>query len=158
MAKPKYTYGDQLRRATGGAVLTVKDVDDMAYHFHDGTFALIDDQDCYRLVRKASGYFRVTRTLDGLPLADCLHHGYETREEFRTALRRLTDRWGGRIGLQSGERNKFLLLRFPDTPGGVPDEAWLPLYMLTPCDPPPIATIPERDPDEEELDKAFGFD
>ena len=156
--EPLFTYGDQLRRKAGGPVLTVQDITATAYHFDNGTFALIDDQDCYQLVGKASGFFRVARTLDGLPLADYLHHGYETRDEFRTALRRLTDRWGGRIGEYVSERNKFLLLRFPDTPGGVPDEAWLPLYMLTPCERSPYAGKPERDPDEEELNRAFGFD
>lgn len=156
--KPNFTYGDRLRRTAHGPVLTIKDITATAYHFDDGTFALIEDQECYRLVEKASGYFQVATSLSGLPLGDYLHNGYETRDEFRTALRRLLDRWAGRIGQNVGEHNKFLLLRFPDTPGGVPDEAWLPLYMLTPCPVPPIANQIQRDPDEEELDRAFGFD
>ena len=153
----KFTYGDQLRRATGGRVVTVKDIDKVAYHFDDGTFALIEDQDCYTLVEKASGYFRVARTLEGLPLDDYLYHGYEEREDFAIALQRLLDRWAGRIGRQTGERNKFLLLSFPDTPGGKPDEAWLPLYMLTPCDEPSFVRARRKDPYEQELDEAFGF-
>ncbi len=158
MTKARYTYGDRLRRATGGPVLTVCDITAAAYHFDDGTFALIDDQDCYRLVEKASGFFRVAGTVDGLPIDRYLYHGYETRDDFATALRRLLDRWGGRIGRHDGERNGFLLLSFPDTPGGIPDEAWLPLYMLTPCDVPPFAIVPHKDPDEEQLNRAFGFD
>ena len=154
----KFTYGDQVRRTAHGPVLTIKDIDATAYHFHDGTFALIDDQDCYTLVHKASGYFRVAKSLDELPLSDHLHHGYETREEFRYALRRLVERWGGRIGQQRDEKNKFLLLAFPDTPGGKPDEAWLPLYMLTPCDQPSWAVKREKNPLEQELDEAYGFD
>ena len=155
---PRFTYGDQLRRTATGPVLTIKDITATAYHFDDGTFALIADEECYRLVNKASGFFRVATSLDGMPLADHLRHGYENREDFRDALRRLLNRWAGRVGERADERNRFLLLRFPDTPGGVPDEAWLPLYMLTPCDPPPIATIPPPDPDEQELDEAFGFE
>ena len=158
MPNPLFTYGDQLRRAAGGPVLTVQDITPSAYHFSDGTFALIDDQDCYRLVKKASGYFRVASSLSGLPIDQHLQNGYETREEFVAALRRLLERWAGRIGERADERNKFLLLRFPDTPGGLPDEAWIPLYMLTPCEPSPYANKPKREPFEEELDRAFGFE
>lgn len=154
---PKYTYGDRLRRTTHGPVLTVRDITPSAYHFDDGTFALIEDQDCYTLVEKASGFFRVCTSLEGLPIDDYLRHGYENRSDFRDALRRLIECWGGRIGEQKDERNKFLLLSFPDTPGGRPDQAWLPLYMLTPCPPSPYANKPQRDPMEKELDRAFGF-
>lgn len=156
--KAKFTYGDRLRRSAHSRVLTIKDITAVAYHFDDGTFALIEDQDCYMLVEKASGFFRVCSTLDGLPIDDYLYHGYEQRSDFRDALLRLLDYWGGRIGERKDERNKFLLLSFPDTPGGMPDQAWLPLYMLTPCEPSPYARKPERDPIEQELDEAFGFD
>jgi hypothetical protein len=155
---PVFTYGDRLRRTLQGPVITVQDITATAYHFDDGTIALIEDQDCYMLVEQASGYFRVADSLDGLPVNDYLNHGYENREDFCNALRRLLDRWAGRIGQRKDEHNKFLLLSFPDTPGGVPDEAWLPLYMLTPCPPSPYAIKNKRDPIEEELDKAFGFD
>ena len=158
MTEPRFTYGDRLRRATGGPVLTVRDITATAYHFDDDTFALVDDQDCYRLVEKSSGYFQIAKTIDGLPLDNYLYHGYETRGDFTAALRRLLERWGGRIGRYAGGRNGFLLLRFPDTPGGVPDEAWMPIYMLTPCAVPPFAATTKPDPDEEELDRAFRFD
>ena len=154
---PLFTYGDRLRRTVHGPVLTIKDITATAYHFDDGTFALIDDQDCYTLVEKTSGFFRVADTIDGLPIDDYLHHGYETRADFRDALRRLIGRWGGRIGRYVSERNKFLLLSFHDTPGGIPDEAWLPLYMLTPCAS-SIATPKTTDPMEQELNEAFGFE
>lgn len=155
MTTPLFTYGDRLRRTANGPVLTVRDITPTAYHFADGTFALIDDQDCYVLVEKASGYFRVCTSLEELPLADFLHHGYETRQDFADALRRLLDYWGGRIGERKDERNKFLLLSFPDTPGGVPDEAWLPLYMLTPCEPSPYTGVQGKGSDENEIDSAF---
>ena len=158
MTKPFFTYGDKIRRLTGGPVLTIQDITPTAYHFDNGTFALIEDQECYRLVEKSSGYFHVATSIDGLPVDDYLSHGYETRETFVNALRRLLDRWAGRVGENTGERNGFLLLRFPDTPGGIPDEAWLPLYMLTPCEAPAIVKEQEKDPFEEELDRAFGFD
>lgn len=158
MTTPRYTYGDRIKKNTGGPVRTVSDITANAYHFSDGTFALVDDQDCYRIVEKASGFFRVATSVNGLPLNDYLQHGYETREEFVYALRRLIERWSGRIGERIDERNKFLLLRFPDTPGGIPDEAWLPLYMLTPCGPSPYAKKRKPTPEEIELNEAFGFD
>lgn len=156
--KPIFTYGDQVRRKMAGAVKTVLDVGPTAYHFSDGTFALIEDQDCYAIVRKASGFFLVCSSLDGLPVDDHLANGYEERRDFVVALRRLLSNWGGRVGERVDERNKFLLLRFHDTPGGRPDETWLPLYMLTPVDKPDYMQADERDPVEEELDRAFGFD
>ena len=159
MKKHKFTYGDKVRRKTGGAVLVVQEVGDMAYSFSDGTFGLIDDEDCFVLVEASTGYFEVADTLEKAPLNDHLKHGYETREEFVDALRRLLDRWSGRVGECVGDRNRFLHLRFHDTPGGVPDEAWLPIYLLTPveqCD-----LIDEEEPPSElemEVDRAFGFD
>ena len=156
--KPLFTYGDRIRRKNGGPVKTVKDVGASAYYFYDGTFALIEDQDCYEIEEKASGYFEVCDSLDGLPIDDHLSHGYELREDFQDALRRLIRLWGGRVGERVGDRNKFLLLRFHDTPGGIPDKAWLPLYMLKPVDIPDYMIEEERDEMEEELDRAFGFD
>lgn len=151
---PSFTYGDKVRRKSGGPVMTVSDIGPTAYYFEDGTFALIDDQDCYTLVQKASGFFLVGSSMDGLPLGDHLDHGYEERQDFVAALRRLIERWGGRIGERVGERNKFLQLRFHDTPGGRPDEVWLPLYMLKPVDKPRY----QEDERDEELDLVFGFD
>ena len=158
MASLRFTYGDRLQRKGGGPIRTVQDIGSNAYYFADGGFALIEDQDCYTLVEKATGFFRVCTSLDGLPVNDHLSHGYEDRQDFILALRRLIDYWGGRVGERAGERNKFLLLRFHDTPGGRPDKAWLPLYMLSPCPVPDYMKEEEEDPIEEELDRAFGFD
>lgn len=156
--KTRFTYGDRIRRRSGGEVRTVADIGADTYDFADGGFALIADQDCYELVEKASGFFRVVSSLGGAPLADHLHYGYELRADFRDALRRLLDRWAGRTGERVDQRHGHLLLRFHDTPGGRPDEAWLPLYLLEPVPVPEYMLVPERDELAEELDKAFGFD
>ena len=156
-----FTYGDRIRRKSGGAVHTVIDISDTVYNFADGTFAIISDQDCYEIVEKASGFFRVA-TMAGPDIIDShLHHGYEYSDVFAAAVARLIDYWGGRTGENVGERNKFLLLRFHDTPGGVPDEAWLPIFLLTPTAKPDY--IQDSDPSSseairDELDAAFGFD
>lgn len=153
-----FTYGDKVRRQSGGPVKTVQDIGPTTYHFSDGTFALLEDQDCYLLVEKASGFFQVCTSMDGLPVDDHLNHGYEVRQDFVLALRRLIDHWGGRVGERVGERNKFLQLRFHDTPGGRPDEAWLPLYMLKAVEKPDYLQDDKLNDTEEELDQAFGFD
>lgn len=153
-----FSYGDKVRHKNGGPVRTVTDIGPTAYYFADGGFALIDDQDCYTIVQKSSGFFLVGKSLNGLPLRDHLRHGYEDRDDFAAALRRLIEHWGGRVGERIGERNKFLMLRFHDTPGGRPDETWLPLYLLKPVDKPVYLQNPEHDNIEEELDRIFGFD
>ena len=93
---------------------------------------------------------------EAAPLEDFLMHGYEERLDFLRAVRRLTDRWHDRVGEAIDERNGFLLLRFHDTPGGRPDEAWLPLYLLT--DAGVMPEEPPRDELEDEITEAFGFD
>lgn len=100
-------------------------------------------------------FWRVAASLDGAPLRDHLMHGYEERSGFVAALRRILERWGGRLGERLDSRNGFLLLRFHDTPGGVPDEEWLPSYLLRQDDPPGDDSPDEA---ERELDAAFGFD
>lgn len=154
----KFTYGDKVRRKSGGPVRIVKRISGEAYDFDDGTFALIEDQDCYVLVERASGYFRVATSIDGALFDNHLQHGYETRSDFQNALSALLDRWAGRTGESLDERNGFLLLRFHDTPGGKPDEAWLPIYLLSPVplsqDVPPDGIAADA---EEEINSAFGF-
>lgn len=161
-ARPIFTYGDKIRRRKGDCrVQTVCLVSDSAYHFSDGTFALIADQDCYEIVEKSSGFFLVVRNVDAAPLDDYLFHGYEDRRQFVAAIRRLTERWGGRVGRSVGERNGFQLLRFTDAPGGMPEEAWLPQYLLEPSDIPEYLRQEEPDPYDAiiaELDEAFGFE
>lgn len=106
-------------------------------------------------------HYTVATTLRNAPLRDHLQHGYEFEDDFRHALRTLISRWRDRTGECVGEHNGFLHLRFHDTPGGCPDEAVLPLYLLeeTTATPPtscPAATQPDHF--EQELDEAFGFD
>ena len=158
-AAPRFTYGDIIRRRSDGRLLTVERIGTDGYHFRGGGYALIADQDCYELVEKASGYFRVAETIDGAPLADHTTHGYEDRNDFRDALRAIVNRWGGRIGEKLQERNGFLQLHFADMPGKVTEDIWLPLYLLTPC-PMPDYLIPPSPPDpiEQELDRIFGFE
>lgn len=161
MTKPKFTYGDHIRRKVGGPVETVHDISDTTYYFESGGFCLREDEDCYRLEEASTGFFRVSDTIDGINLRDHSSHGYEDQADFRRALQQLVDRWGGRTGQYVGSRHDFLRLHFTDQPGGG-DEAWLPLYLLTAAEKPEYIVRrereeAERDPWEEELDRAFGF-
>ena len=158
MARNRFSYGDRIRRRSGGPERVVRDIGQEAYHFTDGTFALIDDQDCYVMVEKHSGFFRVMTDVDGAPLSDYLRHGYETRSDFRDALVKITAWWGGRTGEFVGSRYDHLRLKFHDTPGGRPDEAWIPLYLLEPVPLPDYMRQEETDPFDEELDRILGFD
>lgn len=101
-------------------------------------------------------YYLVLSTIVHAPLREYLLHGYETRRDFEDALRRLVSRWSGRTGECVGERHGFILLRFHDTLGGKPDEAWIPAYLLQPKENP---ACDNQDDDEQirELDRAFGF-
>lgn len=158
-SKPLFTYGDIIRRRSDGQLLTVERIGTDGYHFRGGGYALIADQDCYTLVEKATGFFRVAETIDGAPLADHTVHGYEDRNDFRDALRAIVNRWGGRIGERRQERNGFLQLHFADMPGKVTEDVWIPLYLLTPCPKPDYLILPSPpDPIEQELDRVFGFD
>jgi len=159
MTKPKFTYGDRVRRKVGGPVETVSDIGSTTYYFESGRFALLDDEDCYMLVEKASGYFRVDNDLSRAPIDRYTEHGYETRKEFCEALTHLVDWYGDRIGERRADRNGFLQLRFADMPGNFKEDKWIPLYLLHPCPMPDyLKPPPPPDPIEEELDRAFGFD
>ena len=105
-------------------------------------------------------FYRVTTDFYHLRVPDPHLHGYETEREFRRALQRLAGHWKGRVGERIGERNGFWLLRFHDTPGGRPDEAWLPTFLLLEVKEPPHvnATAPAADESNSELDGVFGFD
>jgi hypothetical protein len=106
-------------------------------------------------------YYTVVTTLRNAPLHEHLQHGYEFKDDFRHALRQLINRWQGRVGECIGESNGFLRLRFHDTPGGRPDEASLPRYLLHEVDSPPYAVHRDASPPdrmERELDEAFWFD
>ena len=102
--------------------------------------------------------YTVVTDLWHMRLPDHLEHGYENRSDFFAALRELSDRWQGRVGEAVGERNGFLQLRFHDTPGGRPDEAWLPVFLLRDVtdDYPDVCAAGDQRNDE--LDECFGFD
>ena len=106
-------------------------------------------------------YYSVVTDFWRSPLPDPLEYGYECGRDFRHALWQLADKWKGRTGECVGECHGFLLLRFHDTPGGRPDEAWMPPCLLREAEAPPRAR--QDDPDESdgadgELDAALGFD
>lgn len=104
-------------------------------------------------------FYRVLPDLRKAPTADYFLHGYETEHDFHLALRRLCDLWHGRIGEAMEERNGFTRLAFHDTPGGRPDQAWLPDYLLEPSAVPDYLIDTDlKDPMETELNEAFGFD
>ncbi|MBR5395726.1 MAG: hypothetical protein IK144_11715 [Bacteroidaceae bacterium] len=104
-------------------------------------------------------FYKVLSTIDRAPLRDHLLHGYEERHDFYLAVRKLAERWHDRIGERIDERHGHLLLRFHDTPGGVPDEAWIPTYLLDPADTPEyLLKMDSSDGTEDELSKVFGFD
>lgn len=155
MTKSKFTYGDRIRRKVGGPIETVHAISATAYYFESGGFCLREDEDCYRLEEKATGFFRVSDTIAGINLRDHSSHGYEDLADFRRALQQLVERWGGRTGQYVGSRHGFLRLKFADQYQCVSEEAWLPLYLLK------AAPIPERflqpppDPFIEELDRAM---
>jgi len=156
MTKSKFTYGDRIRRTAGGPVETVHDLNDTAYYFEGGGFCLRADEDCYQLVEKATGFFRVADTIDGINLRDHSSHGYEDQADFRRALQQLVERWGGRTGQYCGVRHQFLRLKFADLYDKVSEEAWLPLYLLKAAPVPEYARVREaRDPFIDELDRAM---
>ena len=103
-------------------------------------------------------FYRVVSDLYDVRLPDPLSYGFETERDFRHALWRLVDRWKRRAGEVVDERHDHLLIRFYDTPGGRPDEAWLPMCLLEPAEAPPDDGDGDEDGIEEEIDSAFGFD
>lgn len=111
-------------------------------------------------------FYRVSNDMSRVPLVDYLDHGYETREDFRDAIIKLVSRWENREGEcveerifhgKEGEaidqRHRQLHLRFHDTPGGSPDDAWLPLYVLDPIPIPDYARWHDLTPEEELLEE-----
>lgn len=106
-------------------------------------------------------FYKVITDLYHARLPNHLEHGYETERDFRHALYKLSDYWKGRVGECVDERNGFCLLRYHDTPGGRPDEAWLPAYLLQEVPRPSYMDADhgeEPDDDKLELERIHGFD
>ena len=103
-------------------------------------------------------FYRVIKDLWHLRLPNPLERGFESELSMRKALRRIVDDWGGRTGEEISRKHDQVRLCFWDTPGGRPDEAWIPDYMLEPAEMPEYCKPVERDEFVEELDIALGFD
>jgi len=103
-------------------------------------------------------FYRVLPDLRNAPLDDHLLHGYESIHDYRRALLALVRHWRDRVGEAVDERHGHLRIRFCDTPGVRPDEAWLPRFLLEPTVMPAHLRPSPADPATEELDHAFGFD
>lgn len=103
-------------------------------------------------------YYRVTTDLYHLKLPSPMDYGYESESDFREAVNKLARFWYDRMGYSVDDRNGFLRIRFTDTPGGMPDEAWMPKFLLIPIPPPPAEEKEEEDEMIRELDDILGFD
>ena len=104
-----------------------------------------------------NSYYRVASDIWCVPFRDHLEHGFETKYAFRKAAQNLIDRWHDREGKAIGLKNNFVLLRFCDSAGNLPEEAWLPDFLLTQIPMPEYLNTPEHDETEEEMNEAFGF-
>lgn len=102
-------------------------------------------------------FYIVTSDLTDVPIREHLLHGYESCDDFAHATLRLVGRWKGRVGECVGDRHGFLLLRFHDTPGGCPDEEWIPRYLLKPVENPEYQEN-QRNKTNDDMENAFGFD
>lgn len=104
-------------------------------------------------------FYKVSNDPYCAPLRDYLEHGFESRKDYLDAVRRLVGLWHDRIGESIAERNGCYRLRFYDTPGGKPDEVWIPVYLLTEAPTPEyICKQVQIDETEQEINEAFGFD
>lgn len=90
-------------------------------------------------------FFRVCGDIRRVPLDDYYKYGCLSRREFYESTCCVIYKWGNREGecvekcLYHGEnfdtfddRLTLLRLRFHDTPGCLPDEAWIPQYLADP--------------------------
>lgn len=111
-------------------------------------------------IQRNAKFYKVTADYDRAPVKEFREHGYETKWDFYLALREIGERWRDRVGECVDERNGFRRLRFHDTPGGRPDEAWIPDYLMDATEMPDWIreAIKPVDPIEKALDEAFGFD
>lgn len=111
-------------------------------------------------------FYCVTGDINSVPLDDYFDHGYDSRKDFLKAINELVKHWGGREGESIEEfcppkvdgqnvdqRHRMIHLRFHDTPGGCPDEAWLPYYLLSPIPTPKYVRWHNRTSEEEIIDE-----
>lgn len=115
-------------------------------------------------------FYGVSGDVNRAPLRDYCKHGYESQREFRAAVCELIRRWKSREG-ECIEKRMFhgidgvsidnsltlLRLRFHDTPGCRPDEAWIPLYLADPVPTPPYAQPRKLTRNEQLLEELQNF-
>ena len=115
-------------------------------------------------------FYGVSGDVNRAPLRDYCKHGYESQREFRAAVCELIRRWKWREG-ECIEKRMFhgidgvsvynsltlLRLRFHDTPGCRPDEAWIPLYLADPVPTPPYAQPRKLTRNEQLLEELQNF-
>lgn len=115
-------------------------------------------------------FFRVSGDISRVPLGDYFKHGYETLREFREAADTLIKRWYNREGeciekrmyrgtnMDAIDDNLTLLrLRFHDTPGCRPDEAWIPSYLTASIPVPEYAKWRTLTPYEQTMNELIKF-
>lgn len=115
-------------------------------------------------------FFRVSGDKGRVPLDDYFKHGYESIREFSEAADALIDRWHDREG-ECIEKRQFhgwdaevfdgsltiLRLRFHDTIGCRPDEAWIPCYLADPIPVPEYAKWQAMTPYEQTMEELVNF-
>ncbi len=104
-------------------------------------------------------FYEVVPDYDAAPVKQYREHGYDSKWDFYLALREIGERWKGRVGECVAERHEFRRLRFHDTPGGKPDEAWIPNYLMKPTEMPEWIreALKPVDPIEQEIEEALGL-
>lgn len=111
-------------------------------------------------------FYRVVSDTSRVPFKDHLIHGFGDREAFREAVENIISQWHDRVGECIEERwfhgkegypvdenNCQCRIRFHDTPGCCPDEAWLPRYLLVPTRIPSYARWHDPTPEEQVIDE-----
>lgn len=115
-------------------------------------------------------FFRVSGDNSRVPIGDYFKHGYESLCEFREAANALINRWRNREG-ECVEKRLYrdtgtddiddhltiLRLRFHDTPGCRPDEAWIPNYLAVPIPVPEYAKWQMLTPYEQMMKELMDF-
>lgn len=113
-------------------------------------------------------FFRICGDRKRIPLNDYYKHGYESLREFSEATVALINRWRNREG-ECIEKRLFhgldtiddsltiLRLRFHDTPGCRPDEAWIPSFLAVPIPIPEYTKWQTLTPYEQTMKELMDF-